>query len=236
MGNMTPVIVGAIVVGGAAVALYNLVDTKDDPIHATTPQSAVVSPLVAPNTTSVPEPNAQLSKVVIRENEPFLGKDDAPVTIIEYASMTCPHCAQFHNQVMPIIKSEFVDKGIVRMVYRDFPLDRLALAAAVIARCAGDHRYFPFVNALYAAQDKWARDSDPMAALSRVALLGGMSQAQFDKCLKKDEMAKEILDQQLAADNSYGLRSTPTIIVNGDLYSGGLTVDQLRAVINSKLN
>ena len=167
--------------------------------------------------------------------EMALGRVDAPVTIIEYASMTCPHCAQFHNQVMPIIKSEFVDKGIVRMVYRDFPLDRLALAAAVIARCAGDHRYFPFVNALYAAQDKWARDSDPMAALSRVALLGGMSQAQFDACLKKDEMAKEVLDQQLEADKSYGLRSTPTIIVNGDLYSGGLTVDQLRAVIHSKL-
>ena len=74
-----------------------------------------------------------------------------------------------------------------------------------------------------------------MAALSRVALLGGMSQAQFDACLKKDEMAKEVLDQQLEADKSYGLRSTPTIIVNGDLYSGGLTVDQLRAVIHSKL-
>jgi protein-disulfide isomerase len=149
--------------------------------------------------------------------------------------MTCPHCAQFHNTVLPTIKSEFIDKGHVRLVFRDFPLDNLALTASVVARCAGPDRYFQFLNALFASQNKWARDSNPVAALSRIARLGGMSQADFDSCLKKKEVTEKVLAQRLEADKAYGVRSTPTIIVNGDLYGGGLGIDQLRAVINSKL-
>jgi len=169
------------------------------------------------------------------KNDNITGSMDAPVTLVEYSSMTCPHCAQFHTTVLPTIKSEFIDKGHVRLVFRDFPLDNLALTASVVARCAGPDRYFPFLNALFASQDKWARDRNPVAALSRIARLGGMSQADFDSCLKKKEVAEKVLAQRLEADKAYGVRSTPTIIVNGDLYGGGLGIDQLRAVINSKL-
>jgi protein-disulfide isomerase len=236
---MLPIIVGAIVVGGGAIALYNAVGGKNSPVDQSPPHAAasqsVVSPASAGTSVGAPKPSATFDKVEVASDETILGKIDAPVTIVEYASMTCPHCAQFHNSVLPAIKSEFIEKGHVRLVFRDFPLDNLALTASVVARCAGRERYFPFVDALFASQNKWARDRNPMAALSRIARLGGMSQADFDSCLKKKEVAEKVLEQRLEADKTYGVRSTPTIIVNGDLYGGGLGIDQLRAVINSKL-
>jgi protein-disulfide isomerase len=238
MRNMMPIIVGAVVIGGGAIALYNATGGRDTATGQSPPAAAteaVVSPASAGTAAEAPKPEATFAKLDIASDEPILGKTDAPVTIVEYASMTCPHCANFHNTVLPTIKSEFIDKGKVRLVFRDFPLDNLALTASVVARCAGPTRYFPFVDALFASQDKWARDSNPMVALSRIARLGGMSQADFESCLKNQKLTEKVLAQRLDADKTYGVRSTPTIIVNGDLYGGGLGIDQLRAVINSKL-
>ena len=239
MRNILPMVVGAVVIGGGAIAIYNAVGGNNDPLNQSPPPveaaSAVVSPASAGTVGEIPKPSATFPKIDIAGDELILGKIDAPVTIVEYASMTCPHCAQFHNTVLPTIKSEFIDKGQVRLVFRDFPLDNLALTASVVARCAGPERYFPFVDALFASQDKWARDRNPMVALSRIARLGGMSQVDFESCLKKQDITEKVLAQRLEADKTYGVRSTPTIIVNGDLYSGGLGVDQLRAVINAKL-
>ena len=238
MRNILPMIVGAVVIAGGGIAIYNATGGKNDPPRqapvAATP--AVVSPTSAAGAVvEAPEPSATFSKIDIASEETVLGKIDAPVTIVEYASMTCPHCARFHNTVLPTIKSEFIDKGQVRLVFRDFPLDNLALTAAVVARCAGPDRFYSFVNALFASQSKWARDRNPMLALSRVARLGGMSQVDFDSCLKKQKVTEGVLAQRLEGDKTYGVRSTPTIIVNGDLFSGGLGIDQLRAVINAKL-
>lgn len=244
MRNILPIVVGAIVIGGGAIAIYNATGGKNDPMNRSYPPAAsapaeaapgVVTPAAAATTVEAPTPAATFSTVAISSDETFLGRADAPVTIVEYASMTCPHCAQFHNTVLPAIKSEYIDKGHVRLVYRDFPLDNLALTAAVVARCSGSDRYFPFVDTLYKTQNNWARDRNPMVALSRIARLGGMSQADFEGCLKDQKITEKVLAQRLDADKTYGVRSTPTIIVNGDLYRGGLGVDQLRAVIKSKL-
>jgi len=236
MRNILPMVVGAVVIGGGAIAIYNATGGKDTPSrHTPAAAATVVSPAAAGTVVEVPKPSATFSKVDIASDETFMGKADAPVTIIEYASFTCPHCANFHNNVLPPIKSEFIDKGQVRLVYRDFPLDNLALTASVVARCAGPDRYFPFVGALFSSQKNWASDRNPMVALSRIARLGGMSQADFESCLKKKEITEKVLAQRLDADKTYGVRSTPTIIINGDLYGGGLEVDQLRAVIKSKL-
>lgn len=239
MRNMMPILVGAVVIGGGAIAIYHAVADKSSATDTARPAvaeaPAAATPASAGTSAAVPKPDATFDKVEVASDETFLGRADAPVTIVEYASMTCPHCANFHNTVLPTIKSEFIDKGTVRLVFRDFPLDRMALTASVVARCAGPTRYLPFVDALFAAQNKWARDNNPMAALSRVARLGGMSQAEFEGCLKKEDLAEKVLAQRLEADKAYGVRSTPTIIVNGDLYSGGLGVEQLRAVINAKL-
>ena len=239
MRNMLPLVVGAVVIGGGAIAIYNATGGKNNPTTRSPPPAvaaqAVVSPAAAGTPVEAPKPAATFAKIDIASDEIILGKNDAPVTIVEYASMTCPHCARFHNDILPTIKSEFIDKGQVRLVFRDFPVDNLALTAAVVARCAKPERYFPFVDALFASQDKWARDSNPMLALSRIARLGGMSQAKFETCLKDQNITEKVLAQRLEADKTFGVRSTPTIIVNGDLYGGGLPIDQLRAVINSKL-
>lgn len=244
MRNLLPIVVGAVVVGGGAIAIYNATGGKNDPMNRTyapaastpaEPAPGVVTPAAAATPVEAPPPAATFSTVEIGADEAFLGKADAPVTIIEYASMTCPHCAQFHNTVLPVIKSEFIDKGQVRLVYRDFPLDNLALTASVVARCSGPDRFFPFVDTLYKSQSNWSRDRNPMVALSRIARLGGMSQADFEACLKNDKITEKVLAQRLDADKTYGVRSTPTIIVNGDLYRGGLSAAQLRAVIKSKL-
>lgn len=239
MRNMLPMIVGAIVVAGGAIAIYHATGGKDEPMSEQAQPAAaaesVVASAAAETTAAPPKPDAKFGKIEVAAHESFIGKADAPVTIIEYASLTCPHCAHFMETVLPTIKSEFIDKGKVRLVYRDFPLDNLALTASVVARCAGPDKYFPFVETLFASQKKWVRDSNPMVALSRIARLGGMSQATFEACLKKKEIADKVLEQRLEADKKYGVNSTPTIIVNGDLYSGALGVGQLRAVINEKL-
>ena len=133
MRNMLPMIVGAVVVGGGVIAIYNATGGKNDPMSQSPPPAAatqaVVSPASAGTNVEVPKPAATFSKIDIASDETILGKIDAPVTIVEYASMTCPHCARFHNTVLPTIKSEFIDKGQVRLVFRDFPLDNLASSA-----------------------------------------------------------------------------------------------------------
>lgn len=235
MRNILPIVVGVVIAGGAGVALYNAVGSDDTGRQA--PHAAVTAPTQASPTqvAEAPRPAATFSDVSISEDDYILGKKDAPVTIVEYASMTCPHCAQFHEAVLPTIKKEYIDKGLVRFVFRDFPLDRYALTASVISRCAGRDRYFSFVDAIFSSLQKWRSESNPMNGLSRIARLGGMSQDEFNACLKNEDIAKKVLDGRLTADKTFGIRATPTIIVNGDLYSGGLGVEQLRAVLDAKL-
>ena len=115
--------------------------------------------------------------------EAVLGAADAPVTVIEYASMTCPHCAQFHAKAMPALKDEYIAKGKVRLVYRDFPLDAMALKAAMVARCGGEDRYFAFVDVIYGQQARWARSPDPVAALKQLVQIGGLRAGEVDACL-----------------------------------------------------
>ena len=120
-------------------------------------------------------------------------------------------------------------------VYRDFPLDRLALGAAMVARCAGRDNFFGFIDTFYAAQGQWSRASNPISALGNLARLGGMSQASFEACLKNVEIQNAILQQRLEAANEFKIEATPTIFVNGERYGGGMTLDQLRTLLNRKL-
>ena len=121
-------------------------------------------------------------------SERVLGKADAPVTVIEYASMTCPHCAAFHAGPYPAIKKEYVETGKVKFVFRDFPLDRLALAAAMMARCAPKERYFPVVDIIFGTQQNWAKVADPAAALSQIGLLAGISKETYQACVSNKEV------------------------------------------------
>lgn len=183
-----------------------------------------------------PSPQETFRSVPIGPEDFTLGSADAPVTIVEYASLTCPHCAHFNTTVLPEIKKAYIDTGKVRLVYRDFPLDRFALMASMLARCSGRDRYFGFVELLFKDQRRWATASDPRHALSQLARLGGMPQAKFDACLKDDTLQKAVLQQRLTASRELKISSTPTLIINGNKYGGGLTFEQVKAIIEPMLS
>ncbi len=160
--------------------------------------------LVAPSTT--PQ---------ISADDRILGKADAPVTIVEYASLTCPHCAAFEKDLLPQIKTEWIDTGKAKLVFRDFPLDGSALKAAMVARCAPPERFYGFIDMLFTQQTSWGISPDPVPSLGRLAKLGGMGEEQFQACLKDDALQNKILAGRLAAEKEFGVESTPTFFING---------------------
>jgi protein-disulfide isomerase len=164
--------------------------------------------------------------------EQILGDPQAPVTIIEYASLTCPHCAQFHTEVLPELKERYIAPGKVRLIYRDFPLDQNALAAAALAHCAGSDRYFSFLDVLFETQASWARAEDPIAALKRLGKLGGLSEEQMDACFADQELADGILRTRLEGQNEHQVDSTPTLVIDGETYAGARNIEELSAVID----
>lgn len=168
-----------------------------------------------------------------RLQDMVLGKADAPVTIIEYASLTCPHCAHFHEAVLPTIKTEYIDTGKAKLIFRDFPLDQLAFAGAVLARCGGPEKYFTYLNVLFAQQRQWAGASDPKAALIQIGRLGGVSAEQFEKCLQDKPLGDYILNSRLEGNQKHNVSSTPTLIINGKAEPGTPTVEQMRARLDA---
>ena len=181
--------------------------------------AAAAAPML---TLGVPAALADANQVL--DSDRVLGKSDAPITIIEYASMTCPHCASFHLNTLPTIKKNWIETGKARLVYRDYPLDGLALRAATLAGCVEGEAYFGFVDALYSGQQVWARAGDPLAALSQIARLAGMDQATFDACISDNTEMDRILRQQLEARETFDIQSTPSFVINGQLVRGSLEV------------
>jgi len=164
-----------------------------------------------------------------------LGKPDAPVTIIEYASFTCPHCAEFDRVTLPEVKKNWIDTGKAKLVYRDFPLDGLALKASIMTRCAPPDRFFSYVDTLFQSQDSWARARDPEDALSHIAKLGGMSADQFKSCMKDEKLSDTIADGAMKAQKDYGVNSTPTFFVNGTKVVGAVPYPDFEKALNAAL-
>ena len=168
----------------------------------------------------------------ISKDDRILGNPEAPITIVEYASLTCPHCAHFANDVLPVIKKAWIDTGKAKLVLRDFPLDELALRAAMIARCAPPDRYYAFADTFFAAQEKWVRSPDYREALARLAKLGGMSKEEFDACLKNTELENKIVEGRLKATQELEVNSTPTFFVNGSKLADAPTVEELEKLLS----
>jgi protein-disulfide isomerase len=145
-----------------------------------------------------------------------LGKADAPVTIVEYASLTCGHCAAFHNTVFPKIKEKYIDSGQVRFIMREFPLDNLAAAAAMLTRCAGGEKTYPLVEVLFKQQEQWAFvRGNPVPELFKVAKQAGFTQESFDKCLTDQKLLEQVTSIRSKASDKFGVNSTPTFFING---------------------
>ena len=174
-----------------------------------------------------PAPHLQITK-----DDRILGSPTAPITIVEYASMSCPHCAHFAKEVLPELKRKWIDTGKVKLVLRDFPLDQLALQAAMIQRCAPPDRFYAFADMFFADQQQWVTADDANAALARLAALGGMSRSEFDACLKDTALENHILQQRLVASKNLGVEATPTFFINGTKFGGAPTVAEFDKVLS----
>ena len=168
--------------------------------------------------------------------ELVLGKEDAPITVVEYASMTCSHCAHFHTKVFPTVKEKYIDTGKVRFIMREFPLDKLAVAASMLARCAGGDKTFPLISALFAKQDEWAFvRGNPVPELFKFAKQAGFTQESFDKCLTDQKLMDDIVKIRSRAADSFGVGSTPTFFINGKRMTGAPTIEEFDKAFSALL-
>jgi protein-disulfide isomerase len=161
------------------------------------------------------------------------GKADAPVTIIEYASMTCPHCAAFHKTTYQALKTKYIETGKVRFIFREFPLDELAVAASMLARCAGKDdsgKAMALIDVLFASQDKWAT-RNPVPLLQQIAKQAGITEKAFDECLKDQTLYNNIMAVRERGSKEYKVESTPTLFVNGKMQKGGASIEDLDKLI-----
>ena len=161
----------------------------------------------------------------------ILGAENAPVTIVEYASVTCPHCAAFHRETYPTLKSKYIDTGKVRLIFREFPTQPAAIAIGgfMLARCAGD-KYFPMLDTIFEQQQSWAQD--PYNGFLRIARQAGLSQERFEECLKDQKTAEAIQEVAIRGNKEFNVDSTPTFFINGKKYAGALSVAELEKILD----
>ncbi len=176
---------------------------------------ATTAPAATPAETAAAEGSAP----VVAPDEMFLGQADAPVTVVEYFSLGCPHCKHFHEEILPQFKADYVDTGKARIVFRDFPLDGVALAAAQLTRCVSPMAYFAMVDTLFVQQSTWhVKDGAPQIA--GIAKGAGMDQATFDACLANQPLRDKIIAGTKEGAEVYKVDSTPTFFINGKKLNG----------------
>jgi protein-disulfide isomerase len=182
--------------------------------------------------TSEVEP-AELAKAG-PDGDVVLGSDKAPVTIIEYASMTCPHCAHFSTTTFPELEKRYIDTGKVRFIFREFPLDALAAAGFMLARCAGNDKFIPVIETLFAKQPEWMVEK-PLPALREIAKQFGFTEQSFDACLANQKVLDAVQDVRDRGATKLGVNSTPTFFVNGKKLVGDQSIDALAKEIDPYL-
>lgn len=179
-------------------------------------------------------PNADPEMAALMEAGPLedisLGNADAPFVIVEYASMTCPHCAAFYNEVFPQVKEKYIDTGKARFIFREFPLDALAARASMLARCAGEDRFYPMLDGLFETQETWAVPEEGKEKLALIARQAGFSQDAYEKCVNDTELFDKIVAARKKAHEEFGVNATPTFFVNGKRLKG-VGIDAFDAAI-----
>lgn len=224
---------GLLAVPAAGILLSSCSDEETKPASG---GSGEAKP--AANTTPAPAPSGSVDMAKLLESgalpDQVLGEEGAPVTVVEYASMTCGHCATFHKNTFPEIKTKYVETGKARFIIREFPFDPRAAAAFMLARCSGD-RYFAMIDVLFQQQDNWARAEDGRAAMLQIAKLAGFSQEEFEACLTDQKLLDDVNKVRNRAANEFKVDSTPTFFINGSKYSGALSVGEMSAIIDGLL-
>lgn len=196
---------------------------------------------------AMPEPQGDVDMAEVLKPGPLpemaIGEENAPVTIVEYMSMTCPHCATFHNTTFDEIKTKYVDTGKARFIIREFPFDPRAAAAFMLARCMPSNpqepstptQYFPMVSMLMKQQNTWAAAEDGRAALLQMSKLAGFSQEGFQACLTNQQLLDDVNATMKRGADEFGVNSTPTFLINGKRYAGAMSVESMSALIDSLL-
>ncbi|HWK37873.1 MAG TPA: DsbA family protein [Hyphomicrobium sp.] len=198
--------------------------------------AALALPLAAQSRGPSEVPVAELMKPVGLPDL-ALGADDAKVTVVEYASMTCGHCAHFTTDVFPEFKKKYVDTGKVRYVFREFPLDNLAAAASMLARCTGTDKTFSLIEVLFEKQKEWAfGEGNPVPRLFEIAKQAGFTQESFDKCLTDQKLLDDITAGRTRAADVFGVSATPTFFINGKKLDGAPTMEKFDAAIEPLLS
>ena len=174
----------------------------------------------------------------VKDNDFYIGEENAPITIIAYESMSCSHCADFHNNTLEYLKKEFIDTGTVKFVFRDFPFNYPALAGSMMLQCVSSEVRYEYMNALYKLQKNWVfRDqSKTRSELYKIMQSGGMQQNEFDMCLSDVKIENDILEGVMNAQREFNIRSTPAFIINGILYSGNKNIKEFRQIIDKILS
>lgn len=192
----------------------------------TTAKPAPAKP-VDPNLGALETPNPM--------GEIVLGDADAPVTIVEYSSLTCPHCGAFHRDTLPKLKKQYIDAGLVKIYFRPFPFDPYATAGAMLAQCVAPKAQVNFLDILFKRQQQWIQSEQPMDALLAFARQAGLSEADFVVCLKDESKLESIRQMQAAAADELGVRSTPTFFINGEKLEGNRGLDAFDKIIKPQL-
>lgn len=222
----------------AVVMLSACSDASGEQVaQAATTDAPAMAKQAAP---AVQAPKSQGSVDVAKLMEPgalpdeVMGNADAPVTIVEYASMTCSHCAHFANTTFPELKTKYIDTGKVRYILREFPFDPRAEAAFMLARCSKDN-YFPMVEVLFKQQESWAGVQDAKSALLQISKLAGFSQEFFEACLTDQKLLDDVREVQKRGAEEFKVDSTPTFFINGQTYKGAMSIEEMSAIIDGML-
>ena len=180
------------------------------------------------------KPSYSNSVLDINETDFVIGDKNAPVTIIEYASLSCSHCASFHNDTLETLKKEYVDKGKVRFVFRDFPFNYPALLGSMVLRCIPNDVRYDYMNALFQLQKSWVNKENTKTTqeLYKIMQSGGMTKSEFDECISNTDLENEILQGLIAAQNEFKIKSTPSFIINGKLIEGNKSIKDFRQIID----
>jgi protein-disulfide isomerase len=205
------------------------------PAAPATPPAAAETP---PAAVKAPESAGSVDMAKLLEPGPLpdkvLGNDDAPVTIVEYASMTCPHCAHVHATTLPELKTKYIDTGKARLIFREFPFDPRAEAGFMLARCSNDN-YFPMIDVLFKQQQNWASVDNAKNALLQISKLAGFSQESFEACLTDQKLLDDVRAVRKQGEEEFKVDSTPTFFINGNTYKGALTIAEMSAIIDGML-
>ena len=178
------------------------------------------------------------SALDITEKDFVIGNEDAKITIIEYASLSCSHCADFHVNTLETLKKEYIDTGKVKMVFRDYPFNYPALLGSMVLRCIPENYRYDYMNALFKLQPDWVNKENKktIQELYKIMQSGGMTKEEYDACIYNTELENEILEGVMEAQNQFNIKSTPSFIINGKLIEGNKSIKEFRQIIDKILS